>query len=67
MLKTNHFECFFNQLFYGVRQLGNGSNLARRCSNMSASALNHHGGSDEYSFDSMHDFWSGFDQEPTWQ
>ena len=23
MLKTNHFECFFNQLIYSVRQLGN--------------------------------------------
>ena len=49
MLKTNHFERFFNQLIYGVRQLGNVSNLTERCSDMSRSAGNQYGGSDKYS------------------
>ena len=33
---------------------------------MSRSAWNHLGGSDEYWFNSMHDFKNESDQEPTW-
>ena len=41
--------------------------LSESCINMSGSAWNQHGGSDEYNFSSAHTFWSGPDQEATWQ
>ena len=56
MLKTNHFECFFNQLIYGVKHLGNISNFTERCINMSGLAGNQYGGSDGYNLSSTHDF-----------
>ena len=43
-------------LFYGVRQLGNGSNLTYGSSNKSGLAGNQNGGLDEYNLSSIHEF-----------